>query len=162
MPKIVSGSGHRTDKTGDSLIVRAELRSVAQAGLLRIGDVTEVICGMAESWDLAFGEAAADMGLLVTAAIPFKEQPDRWRRESRLRYEALLLRCHRVVYVSGPGYSDLKMEIRNRWMIDNSDYLLSCWNGSQGGTLNTIAYARDVGRPTLNVWSDFVAMWSKR
>ncbi len=163
MGLIIAGTGHRPDKLGgDTPEIQAELRSVAFTALSRYPDCSEVICGMALGWDMAFGEAAADMGLLVTAAIPFKEQADQWPREARRRYAALLLRCHRIIYVSGPGYSDLKMDIRNRWMVDHSDLLIACWNGSPGGTLNCMNYARDVGRTTINVWRDYTALWSTR
>ena len=34
------------------------------------------------------------------------------------------------------------MNLRNKYMVDNSDLLLAVWNGKKGGTANTVKYAR--------------------
>jgi uncharacterized phage-like protein YoqJ len=36
-------------------------------------------------------------------------------------------------------------EVRNRWMVDNSDKVLAWWDGTSGGTKNCIDYADDKG-----------------
>ena len=39
------------------------------------------------------------------------------------------------------------MQLRNQYMVDNSDLVLAIWNGKEsGGTWNTIKYARKQGK----------------
>ncbi|WP_188052008.1 hypothetical protein [Azospirillum sp. Sh1] len=47
------------------------------------------------------------------------------------------------------------MNTRNEWMVDHSDRLLALWDGSQGGTANCVRYARGLGRPIDNLWSEW-------
>ena len=37
----------------------------------------------------------------------------------------------------------------NGWMVDNSDAVIAVWNGTAGGTANTVDYARKLGRSVL-------------
>ena len=57
-----------------------------------------------------------------------------------------------VVFVSEPGYAAWKMQVRNKWMVDNSDLVLALWNGTDGGTANCVRYAEKVGKPITNLW----------
>jgi len=40
---------------------------------------------------------------------------------------------------------------RNRYMVDKSSLLLACFNGSRGGTYNTVSYAKRQGIACLFV-----------
>ena len=37
---------------------------------------------------------------------------------------------------------NVKLDNRNKYMVNNSDYVLAVWNGSSGGTYNCIKYAK--------------------
>jgi uncharacterized phage-like protein YoqJ len=41
------------------------------------------------------------------------------------------------------------MQARNEWMVDNSNAMIAVWDGSPGGTANTVKYAQAKERPVL-------------
>lgn len=45
------------------------------------------------------------------------------------------------------SYSPRDYLLRNKQIVDNSDYVVAIWDGSSRGTGYTINYARKVGRP---------------
>ena len=42
------------------------------------------------------------------------------------------------------------MQKRNRYMVDNSDIVIAVWDGTPGGTENTVRYAEKLGRKILS------------
>ena len=148
----LAATGHRPGKLGGySSEADARLRNLARLVIETVSPI-ECISGMALGWDMAFAEAAILLGVPLCAAVPFVEQPSQWPEASQHRYFEILDRADRVFMVCPPGYSAKKMQIRNEWMVDNSDMLLALWDGSAGGTLNCIKYAKRRQRLTCNVW----------
>ena len=41
-----------------------------------------------------------------------------------------------------PEYSEAAYQVRNQWMVDRSSKCIAVYNGTAGGTRNTIQYAR--------------------
>jgi hypothetical protein len=64
----------------------------------------------------------------------------------------MIAQASRVVVVCQGGFTNWAMQKRNEWMADNCDRLFALWDGSAGGTANCVAYAKRVGRETLNLW----------
>lgn len=152
----IAGTGHRPEKLGGySDTVLARLTALAQAYLIRV-DATHVVSGMALGWDTALCIAALNLGLPVTAAIPFRGQESHWPDKSQEMYHTLLSRVDRTVIVCPGGYSASAMQKRNEWMVHECDRLVALWDGSRGGTGNCIWYAELVGRPYDNVWKSWV------
>lgn len=123
--------------------IRQAVRRAAEAG------ATVFACGMARGTDLYFAaavlEAAAENpDLSLEAWLPCRGQADRWPAEDRLRYEALLSQCRRVILVE-ERYSEGCMLRRNRAMLDQADRLISVYSGGGGGTGQAVAYARRRG-----------------
>lgn len=107
------------------------------------------LCGMAEGCDLYFAESVlllrrnhpeASLG----AVVPFRGQAERWTAEQQRRYHGILDCCDEVTLLQ-ENYSPGCMMARNRYMVNRSSLLLSCYNGEAGGTRNTILYAREQG-----------------
>ena len=110
------------------------------------------LCGMALGCDTYFAEAVlAREGLQLEAVIPCPGQADRWPGPDRARYEKLLLQCSRLT-VFEASYSEGCMLRRNRAMVDRADLLISVWDGSSGGTGETVRYARERGVELLSLW----------
>ena len=114
------------------------------------------LCGMARGCDFYFAEAVLKLkgeGLAIRleAWLPCPEQPDRWPREDRQRYERILLECD-AVYLREERYSEGCMLRRNRAMIDRSDWLISVWDGSKGGTASAVRYAKSKDVPVEALW----------
>ncbi len=105
--------------------------------------------GMALGCDTWFCEAALKLreeldGLRVLAALPCETQARSWGEADRNRYYRLLEACDRVDLLQ-TDYSPDCMLRRNRFMVDRSTLLIAAFNGSLGGAMHTVNYARRVG-----------------
>lgn len=157
---VVAFTGHRPKDLGgygDLKAFDARLVKFAEGVLIRLPLLTEVISGMAEGWDMAVAEAAANLGVPFRAAIPFEGQERRWSGYSQMRYRRLRLLAHDEVVLK-PFADRAFYRDRDEWMVDNASALCALWSGKTfGGTFNTVEYARRWCVPTLNVWPSWVA-----
>ena len=152
---ILAGTGHRPSKLGDNAYerrspiqdwVRREVRKVFK----RLKpDV--VISGMALGFDQWLALEAISCAIPLHAYVPFEGQESRWWGESRTLYAELLSKAALVRTISSPDYEPWKMQKRNEAMVDDCTVVLSCWDGSTGGTWNCIAYANGIGRERINI-----------
>lgn len=148
---ILAATGHRPQKLGGyGAHVDAALRRLA-IWFLTTNRPDKVISGMALGWDMAWSEAAIEMGIPVIAAVPFGGQESAWPSASQDRYWQTLTQCERVEIVCDGTYAAWKMQKRNQWMVDNATHLIALWDGTSGGTANCVNYAQ--GRiPVWNLW----------
>lgn len=147
MNRKVVFTGHRPDKLGGyglSPTWENCQRSLYRA-LLHI-QPSVAYSGMALGWDQLGAEACIELGIPWIAVIPFKTQAQMWSREQQIHYRWLLLQAKDQIVVSPGGYAPYKMQVRNVWMVDQlekpNDWLVAGWDGTAGGTGNTIDYAR--------------------
>ncbi|MBE9053663.1 DUF1273 family protein [Nostocales cyanobacterium LEGE 11386] len=164
MTKIIAGTGHRPEKLGGySNKVFTRLVALCQASLERL-QPDQVISGMALGFDQALATAAIELNIPLIAAIPFEGQECKWNHNDQVRYDHLLMCSTRIICVdkmgryadSNSGYSAVKMQKRNEYMIDNCTKVLALYDGSSGGTGNCIKYAKSQNKPVLNVWNSWV------
>ena len=146
-------TGHRPPKVGGYRTpnpteqwVRSMIHNVLK-GMLRKHPKLEGVSGMALGVDTIFAEECVALGIPFIAAVPFADQDNRWPDESRAHYRNLLSEAKKVVIVDQiPSYhSDQfggKMGERNRWMVEHSKVTISVWDGSKGGTKNTVDLVR--------------------
>ena len=132
------------------MLLRQTVERAADAG------VDTFCCGMARGCDFYFAEAVLDLmdsrpDIHLEAWLPCPSQTDRWRVSDRSRWEMLLRRCSRVHMVE-QVYSDGCMLRRDRAMVDQTDQLISIWDGSPGGTGWTVRYAREQGKIVTALW----------
>ncbi len=159
---ILAGTGHRPDKLGGyHPSVTDNLTALARVMITKLKP-SHIISGMALGWDQALAQSAVDMDIPFTAAVPFKDQDNRWPEDSRTKYKSLLLKADKVVTVSPGGFTAAKMQIRNEWMVDRCDVLLALWDGSPGGTGNCIQYAKKVNAKIVNIWDIYESRYLKR
>lgn len=152
---IYSATGHRPDKLGGyTKKATYNLRKIAWE-FLKVNPCDKVISGMALGWDMAWAEAAIVLGIPTVAAIPFKGQERMWPSESQKRFNTILTGCSEVVIVSEGSYNPYLMQVRNRWMVDNSDTVVALWDGSKGGTGNCITYATKQNKPIINLIEEY-------
>lgn len=153
---IIAGTGHRPEKLGGySKQVADRLTDLAVAAIKQLKP-SLVISGMALGWDTALAKAAIETKTWLLAAIPFKGQESKWPEQSKMEYCKLIERAHKAIVLFGEGYSPIKMQKRNEWMVDEADMILALWDGSSGGTSNCIEYANRVGKPIRNLWKSWV------
>jgi len=107
--------------------------------------VRHYICGMASGSDLYFAEAVLQLRqehpeITLEAAIPCEGQSARWSTAQRNRYDRIVSECDYQTVIQ-KEYTPECMLRRNRYMVDESDYLISAYNGTPGGTRSTLLYA---------------------
>ena len=143
---ILAVTGHRPEKTGgySPNPLQAYLRERLHAKL-SLHEPEKVYTGMALGWDQWTAEVCIQLGIPFVAVIPFPNQSSKWPTHSHLHYLDLLKAAAESVIVS-PKFSTTAFQRRNEYMVDKlgrGDVLLSCHNGSSGGTANCLEYARE-------------------
>lgn len=119
--------------------------------LIQSKGVTQFYTGMALGVDMWAAEIVLSLkarypNLRLIAAIPCESQADKWNFESQRRYRAILAKSDEVTYVCRAYTRDCMLR-RNRFMVDNSEYLIAVYDeGGSGGTAYTVQYARGLGR----------------
>ena len=107
---------------------------------------TTFITGMAYGTDIWAGNIVVRLkdrfpDLKLIAAVPFPEFSEKWDDEWKDRYNRLIERAD-LVKIIAPEYNDAAYQARNQWMVDHSSKVIAVYDGSAGGTRNTIQYAR--------------------
>lgn len=91
--------------------------------------------------------------LVNIVAIPYKDQPKIWPKESQEKYEILLDSADATIYVDTLDnykvdgvpvdiHHNQKLNKRNQYMVDHASHIIAVWDGSRGGTKNCIDYAK--------------------
>ncbi len=116
---------------------------------LYLSGKTHFISGMAHGCDMYFAEAVLYLkknhpDVTLEAAIPFLGQADKWSGNMKNRYLEILKLCDKRTLVQREYTRDCMMR-RNKYMVDNASVLVAVYNGSAGGTRNTILYAMRSG-----------------
>lgn len=110
------------------------------------------INGLAVGFDHTAAFTCIKMNILYTAAIPCADQDKKWRVVDKLNYQILLNKAAKIVQVSDGEYTREKMLDRDRWIVDNSDMIISYYDGRLfGGTYFTVMYAEEKGKRILNI-----------
>lgn len=103
------------------------------------------MCGMATGCDTWFCEALLELKpfreeIIICAVLPCETQADRWLEKDRNRYFRLINECDECITLQTAYTADC-MAKRNIYMVDHSDLLIAAFDGSFGGTMQTINYA---------------------
>jgi uncharacterized phage-like protein YoqJ len=151
---IICGTGHRPNKLGGYHIYE-RLVDLAKAALVHY-QTEHVISGMALGWDQALAQAATELGIPWTAAIPFAGQESRWPVESQQYYHSLLEQAASTITLDQGPFTAQLMQDRNEWMVNEATHVLALWNGTHGGTYNCIRYAQAQKMPIINLWQSWV------
>lgn len=145
---IVFGTGHRPE---DCDVTFNNMIKIAYKALRDyVPEVEVAVCGMAGGWDLAFGGAAVRLDIPIWVVRPWQTH-----RVNHNLYKTIRERAEREIVTSDsrvyPG--PWVYQIRNEWMVDNSDLGFALWSGKKsGGTYNTLKYAQKRGVPVTNLY----------
>lgn len=119
--------------------------------------------GMAMGFDIIAAECVLtvkktprfrEAGIELVCAIPFKEQANKYPAEWKERYGKVLEEADKAVIISNEYYRRCYYD-RNRFMVDNSDCVVTWFDGSRGGTKNTVDYATSIGRKVININTEY-------
>jgi len=143
-------TGHRPEKLSIpenrlALLLEAEIRKA-------IGDgFTTYITGMAKGTDLVAGEIVLrlreqDDRLKLICALPHPGFGLHWGGGWTERFQRVLAAADLARCVC-PSFSYASYQIRNEWMVNRSGLVIAVFNGSAGGTWNTLEYAGNMNVP---------------
>lgn len=152
VPYVVTFTGHRTYSRHNDQLIQHWVEMLYMAGACRFR------VGMAEGFDLAAASAVlvaknkhSDIELEVF--IPWRGFEQTFSESNRRLYSLIVERATQIHYIAEGYYHGVYQE-RNEKMVDGADYVIAWWNGKPSGTANTVRYARRVGCPVKNIYSD--------
>ena len=138
-------TGHRPEKLqATEEEVKAWLEEQIDAAIA--DGFTTFISGCAMGVDIWAGQIvlrkkADKPELHLIAATPWPGFAARWKDEWKNQYNALLHDADLVVNISNHYHGGVFQQ-RNEWMVDHSNQVIAVYNGTAGGTKNTIDYAK--------------------
>lgn len=156
-------TGYRPNKFPFSLCESNEYRKFENLLFEKIAElaesgVTEFLSGMAMGFDIICAEivleikkAVPDKAIKLTCALPYIEQSNSYPEDWKKRYDDILNEADEVVLVSDSYHKGCFLK-RNKYMVDNSDLVLTFFDGKSGGTKNTVLYAEKKGRMVINLY----------
>lgn len=151
---IISFTGHRPEKIGGYKLPNPTYISICQKIEAALKEIKpkKAISGMALGIDQWAASICVKLGIPFIAAIPFIGQEGVWPAESKKIYKILLAKAESQHVVSEGGYSAHKLQIRNEWMVNNSDMLVALYNGDEtGGTANCVKFAESVNKKIYRI-----------
>lgn len=160
--KLPKDSPEWPGETPDSPPVTLAQALTARLTKLRTDFGTEfATSGMAIGGDMLFADAALELGLPLTAAVPFPGQPNdeygpKWSKVQKKRWAELLDRASHVEYVSTTDPLSFNERVRmlharNDWMLERNQVVLAIWAPANrtGGTYSCIVKAVGAGKPVI-------------
>lgn len=110
--------------------------------------------GGARGFDLLAAEKLIELKkeyrLKLIMAIPFRGQENAYSAEWKARYRRVLSGADEIIYLSSEYHRGC-YENRNRYMVDQSERVIAHYDGSAGGTRNTVNYAKKQGKEVINL-----------
>lgn len=154
----VSFTGHRPDKIGGydnekpqrTLLVNNWLEEVTRRIIEKFGDVNFISGGaqgvdtMAAEIILQHKEKYKDKNIHLTMAIPCPQFGEDWPEEAKNRLQYIIKQSDKSLFVRDNYTGPIVLDLRNKWMVDNSSIIVAVWDGSLGGTRNCFKYAQEM------------------
>jgi len=151
LPQVHVGfTGHRTGGASESAVSQ-QIQTHIKAQQFAGRDVT-FHHGGGRGSDLAAAEGALRAGAKVQThlAFPFDVQTKGWNATDKARLQSILRASTRVT-VDRQSYNVRGYHSRNQRIVDRSTYVIANYDGrSGGGTKNTIALAKRMGKAVFN------------
>ena len=86
----------------------------------------------------------------IIACIPCKEQSKFYKNKDKETYEEFLKKADKIVCFSDEYFNGC-MQVRNRFMVDNSSVLIAHCKYFKGGAVYTLNYAKKKNKEIINV-----------
>lgn len=116
---------------------------------------TQFVSGGARGFDLLAAEVVLkkkrDMAnLKLIMALPCRDQNLKWSWADKRRYEKVLGAADEIVYVT-EKYCTGCMQLRNKFMVENSSICIAYKTKRSGGTAHTVDNAKEKGLAIINI-----------
>lgn len=96
--------------------------------------------------EIVLGLKSRYKGIILEIAIPCESQAEKWTEEQRDRYFDIASKCDKETLIQHHYTADC-MHKRNRYMVDQADFIIAVWDGRPSGTGKTVQYAQRQGKP---------------
>ena len=141
--KSVCFTGHRELDPERIPSIREDLREAIEIQIER--GFTDFYNGGARGFDLLSAEEVLSLRTLyphirLHIIVPCEGQTRGWREDDKDLYESVVTSADEVKVLS-PFYFNGCMQIRNRYMADNSSVCIAYVRDSRGGSADTVKYA---------------------
>lgn len=160
--KVACFTGHRpqsipylwNETSTQSLKLKENLkRSIIE--LIENHGVSHFISGMAIGVDMIAAEIVLEIKkkypeITLECALPCETQANNWTENYRDRYFSIIEMSDKETLLQ-THYSRDCMHKRNRYMVDNSDYVIAVWNGLPSGTGKTVLYAKENNKQIIQI-----------
>ena len=155
--KVCAFTGHRPqslpfgfNEADDRCMRLKQILRQEMIKLIEEEGVTHFISGMAIGVDMyaaeiVLGLKASYPNITLESAIPCESQPAKWNEDLRDRYFDIAARCDKETLIQKQYTSDC-MHKRNRYMVDQADFIIAVWDGRPSGTGKTVQYAQNQGK----------------
>ena len=181
MEYTICFTGHRPNKLGGynwNSIKNQKIMKVLKDYIyknvltnLKTTDKLRFICGGALGFDQMSFEVCHKIKqyslipISIEIAVPFKNQSSKWfKKEDVNRQNNQVNKADKITYVDTLDnyikcktpcgeYNPIKLEYRNRYMVDNSNEIIAYFDGSAGGTYNCIKYAKNKNKIITNLYN---------
>lgn len=131
-------TGHRIlKKDFNENLLKLKLKEIISYGY------DTFLIGMAKGFDMKCFEILLSLNseIKIIACIPCKNQSQTYKENEKNKYNELLNKASEIIYLS-EEYTNGCMQIRNRFMVDNSSLLFAYLYSNIGGTFYTVNYAK--------------------
>lgn len=137
-----------------------KLRDLIEVRLSEITEAVEgnilLVNGLALGTDRIFSKisfelAKQDDRYFTEALIPYAKYEANWPQESQEEYYDLLKQFDVVTYMTKKDYLPSLALKRDKYMINESDFLLAVYTGGKGEILDAIKYAKKVDVPIIRI-----------
>lgn len=157
MNKICCFTGHRLQKLPWLEDIYSPLsqafRNIIRSRILQKIDegYNYFISGMAQGADMLCADIILDLkhdypDIKLECALPCEEQTKFWPDIQKQAYSEILAHSDYITVIS-ERYNLACLHMRNQYMVQKSSCIIAIWNGTNGGTKNTIMLASKYGLP---------------
>ncbi len=147
-------SGHRPEKLNISEIeVKNRLQTAVKEAIQ--DGFQFFITGMARGVDIwaaeiVLNEKSLNSNIELICAVPFENFENSRSQSEKKRYCDIINASTNTIYIC-KHYFKGAFQFRNHYMVDNSSRVICAYNGENGGTKNTLVYAKRSGVEIVNV-----------
>lgn len=147
-------TGHRPENMEHSETdIRPRIEQAIETAMEK--GIMTFITGMAMGTDIWAAEIVLEKkeknrNIRLICALPHPNFEKRRSIVEQTRFRDILKNADDVILVNRRYFSGC-YHVRNKWMVDHSEMVIAVYNGSAGGTRNTVAYARSSGIDVVNI-----------
>lgn len=154
----VTFTGHRPDKSKDPKSIKTKLLKALIDRLGNLNDHSYVVGG-APGFDTFALEVLLENNVpkcQITLAVPFRG----FEKMAGFKHPKENMETYTFNYTCGVAVKEVggrdgnfakKCLTRNAYLVENGDIIFTNWDGSTGGTANTVKLATRKGIPIINV-----------